>query len=320
MHRLPMLFPGQASQTVGMAADLAARPGPGADFLAHVDDILGFALTRIMWEGPAETLVETRHAQPAIFAHSVAVLLELRARGMEPTAVAGHSLGEYAAAVAAGSLDPTDGLRLVHRRGELMFAAGRERPGAMSAVMGLPAARVAEVCAEVSREVGVVVLANHNSVDQVAISGETAAVQAAGPRLTAAGAKRVIPLPVSGAFHSPLLAGAAALFAEDLRLVALAEPRVPLYANVSAEPVTTAAALRDGLTRQLTAPVLWHDSLAAMLGAAPVGGTARLFLEVGPGQVLSNLGRRAWRDARFLPVGTTADLDKIMDSLAAPLT
>jgi [acyl-carrier-protein] S-malonyltransferase len=320
MHRLPMLFPGQASQTVGMAVDLAARPGPGADFLARVDDLLGFPLTRIMWEGPAEALVETRHAQPAIFAHSVAVLLELRARGIEPTAVAGHSLGEYAAAVAAGSLDPADGLRLVHRRGELMFAAGRERPGAMSAVMGLSATRVAEVCAEVSREVGVVVLANHNSADQVAISGEMAAVQAAGPRLTAAGAKRVIALPVSGAFHSPLLAGAAALFAEELRLVALAEPRVPLYANVSAEPVTTAAALRDGLARQLTAPVLWHDSLAAMLGAAPVGAAARQFLEVGPGQVLSNLARRAWRDARFLPVGTTADLDKIMDSLAAPLT
>ncbi|MHB8079099.1 MAG: ACP S-malonyltransferase [Candidatus Krumholzibacteriia bacterium] len=320
MHRLPMLFPGQASQAVGMAADLAARPGPGADFLASVDDILGFALTRIMWEGPAETLVETRHAQPAIFAHSVAVLLELRARGVEPSAVAGHSLGEYAAAVAAGSLDPADGLRLVRRRGELMFAAGRERPGAMAAVLGLPVARVAAVCAEVGREVGVVVVANHNSADQVAISGETAAVEAAGPRLTAAGAKRVIPLAVSGAFHSPLLAGAAALFAAELQAVALAEPRVPLYANVSAQPVTTAAALRDGLARQLTAPVLWHDSLAAMVAAAPVGGTGRLFLEVGPGQVLSNLARRGWREARFLPVGTAADLDKILDSVAAALT
>ncbi len=320
MHRLPMLFPGQASQSVGMAADLAARPGPGADFLARVDDLLGFALTRIMWEGPAEALVETRHAQPAIFAHSVAVLLELRALGVEPAAVAGHSLGEYAAAVAAGSLDPDDGLRLVRRRGELMFAAGAQRPGAMSAVMGLPADRVAEVCAEVSREVGVVVLANHNSADQVAISGETEAVRAAAPRLTAAGAKRVIPLAVSGAFHSPLLAEAAALFAADLQAVVLAEPRVPLYANVSAAPVATAAALRDGLARQLTAPVLWHDSLAAMCGAAPAGAPPRTFLEVGPGQVLSNLARRGWREARFLPIGTVADLDKILDSLAAPLT
>jgi [acyl-carrier-protein] S-malonyltransferase len=320
MPRVPLLFPGQASQAVGMTSDLAARGGPGAAFLARVDDILGFGLTAVMREGPLELLTETRNAQPAIFAHSVAALLELRALGVEPTAVAGHSLGEYAAAVAAGALDPDDGLRLVRRRGELMFAAGRERPGTMAAVMGLPAARVAEVCAEVAATAGVVVVANHNSADQVAISGEVAAVAAAGPALTAAGAKRVIPLPVSGAFHSPLLADAAAAFAADLDGVALAEPRVPLYANVSAAPVTTAAALRDGLARQLTAPVLWFDSLSAMV-AGPAGGPApRAFLEVGPGQVLSNLAKRAWREVRFLPAGTAADLDTLLDSLAGSLT
>ena len=320
MPQVPLLFPGQASQFVGMTADLIARGGPGAGFLTRVDDILGFGLARVMREGPAELLTETRHAQPAIFAHSVAALLELRALGVEPTAVAGHSLGEYAAAVAAGALDPADGLRLVRRRGELMFAAGRQRPGTMAAVMGLPAARVAEVCAEVAARTGVVVVANHNSADQVAISGEIAAVAAAGPALTAAGAKRVIPLPVSGAFHSPLLAGAAAEFAQDLGRVALAEPRVPLYANVSAAPVVTAAALREGLARQLTAAVLWYDSLAAMI-AGPAGGPAPgTFLEVGPGQVLSNLAKRAWRNVRFLPAGTAADLDTLLDSLAGSLT
>jgi len=312
-----MLFPGQASQAVGMARDLAQRQGPGADFLARVDGLLGFGLTRIMVEGPAELLTETHHAQPAIFAHSVAVLLELRALGVEPSFVAGHSLGEYAAAVAAGALSPDDGLRLVRRRGQLMFAAGAERPGTMAAVMGLPAARVAEVCAEVARTAGVVVVANHNATDQVAISGETAAVQAAAPALQAAGAKRVIPLQVSGAFHSPLLEAARAAFAADLAPVAFAEPAVPLYANVSATPVTTATSVRDGLARQLTAPVRWHESVAAMVAVA---GPGAVFLEVGPGQVLSNLARRAWRENRFLPVGTASDLEAVLDNLRGPLT
>lgn len=320
MLRVPMLFPGQASQSVGMASDLAAGDGPGARFLGEVEAVLGYDLLRIMREGPAETLTETRHAQPAIFAHSVAVLLELRARGVEPAAVAGHSLGEYAAAVATGALAPADGLRLVRRRGELMFAAGLERPGTMAAVLGLDAARVAEVCAEVSRQSGVVVLANHNSADQVAISGEVAAVAAAGPALQAAGAKRVIPLPVSGAFHSPLLEDARTRFAGELDRVVWAEPAVPLYANVSAAPVTTAAGLRDGLARQLTAPVRWHESVAAMVAGAGGEGAAKAVVEAGPGQILSNLARRAWREVRFLPVGTAAELDMIVDNVRGALT
>lgn len=314
MPSLPLLFPGQAAQAVGMAADLAARGGPGAAFLAEVDRVLGCDLTRLMWEGPLEALTETRNAQPAIFAHSVAVLLELRALGVEPSMVAGHSLGEYAAAVAAGALDAADGLRLVRRRGELMFAAGRERPGTMSAVLGLDAARVAEVCAEVARSAGVVVVANHNAVDQTVISGEIAAVEAAGPALKAAGAKRVVPLPVSGAFHSPLLREAGERFAGELARVSFAEPRVPLYANVSARPVRDAATLQRGLAAQLTAPVLWHPSVAGMVEAA--GGAGAVFLEAGPGQILTNLAKRAHPGARFLTAGTAAELDKILDSLA----
>lgn len=314
MPSLPLLFPGQAAQAVGMAADLAACGGPGAAFLAEVDRVLGCDLTRLMWEGPLEALTETRNAQPAIFAHSVAVLLELRALGVEPSMVAGHSLGEYAAAVAAGALDAADGLRLVRRRGELMFAAGRERPGTMAAVLGLDAARVAEVCAEVARSAGVVVVANHNAVDQTVISGEIAAVEAAGPALKAAGAKRVVPLPVSGAFHSPLLREAGERFAGELARVSFAEPRVPLYANVSARPVRDAATLQRGLAAQLTAPVLWHPSVAGMVEAA--GGAGAVFLEAGPGQILTNLAKRAHPGARFLTAGTAAELDKILDSLA----
>jgi [acyl-carrier-protein] S-malonyltransferase len=319
MHRVPMIFPGQASQYVGMARDLAGRPGAAAAFLAAVDGQLDLDLTGIMWEGPLERLTETRNAQPAILAHSVAAALALRELGVTPSVVAGHSLGEYSAAVAAGALRPADAIRLVRRRGELMFAAGEDRPGTMAAVMGLAAEQVAEVCAAVARTSGVVVLANHNSAAQAVISGEPAAVEAAGEALKTAGAKRVVPLQVSGAFHSPLLAEAGRRFAAELQGVAVADAAVPLVANVSAAPRTEADALRDGLARQLTAPVLWHDGLEAILAGID-GPPPRVVLEVGPGKVLSNLARRAHPEVTFLPVGTVEDLDKIVDNLAGLLT
>jgi len=313
LYKLPMIFPGQASQSVGMARDLADRPGPAADFLARVDGILGHDLTTLMYEGPAETLTETWNCQPAILAHSTAVVLELRAMGIEPAIVAGHSLGEFSAAVAVGALTPEEGLRLVRRRGELMFAAGRERPGTMAAVMGLSAERVVEICAEVSAREGVVVLANHNSSQQIAVSGEVGAVAAAGEALKEAGARRVVPLNVSGAFHSPLLEGAAAEFAGDLEAASVSDPCAPLVANVSATPVDDAATLLEGFRRQLTSPVLWHDGLARMVA----DGGQRVFLEVGPGRVLSNMARREHPDTTFLPVGTAEDLDGLMDKLSA---
>lgn len=316
MYRLPMIFPGQASQAVGMAADLAAGDGPGARFLAEVDGILSHPLTRVMSEGPPETLTETWNAQPAILAHSVAVALELRERGIVPSVAAGHSLGEFSAAVALGALQPADGLRLVHRRGELMFAAGEERPGTMAAVMGLPGDEVAAVCARVAADAGVVVLANHNSSAQVAISGEVAAVDAACVALKEAGAKRAIRLNVSGAFHSPLLEGAAAAFAAHLDEVTVADPEAPLVANVTAAAVGDGPALKEGFRRQLTSPVLWHDGLALIASGAATGETPRVVLEVGPGKVLSNLARREHPDVNFLPVGTAEDLDTVLDRLS----
>ncbi|MCP4573171.1 MAG: ACP S-malonyltransferase [bacterium] len=312
MQQVPMIFPGQASQAVGMAADLMDGSGPAAEFLATVDDILDAPLTRIMREGPAEVLTETRNAQPAILAHSVAVALALRERGIEPQVVAGHSLGEFSAAVAAGALDPADGLRIVRKRGELMFAAGQEIPGTMAAVMGLPGARVAEVCAEVADAHGVVVLANHNSDAQVAISGEVAAVAAAGEALQAAGARRVVPLNVSGAFHSPLLAGAGREFAAFLENITVADALVPLVANVTAAPVTGSGELKTGFARQLTSPVLWHDTMVRMAGQEQPA----VILEVGPGKVLTGLARRAYPDTRFVPVGTVADLEGVLDAIA----
>ncbi len=316
-YRVPMIFPGQASQVVGMAADLLAAGGPAAAVLAEVESVLGFDLVALMREGPLETLTETRNAQPAILAHSVAVARALGDLDVQPSAVAGHSLGEFSAAAAAGALDFAAALSLVRTRGELMFSAGEERPGTMAAIMGLGADRVREVCATVSRDHGSVVLANHNSAAQVVISGAIPAVEAAGAALEEAGARRVTPLNVSGAFHSPLLADAAASFAAHLEQTEFDDPAVPLVANVSGRPVTREAELRAGLKRQLTSPVLWHDSMTWLVeGQAE---RPRVVLEVGPGQVLSNLARRTWRDVTFLPVGTAADLAGVRDVLAEKL-
>jgi len=317
MLRIPMIFPGQASQAVGMTADLAGRVGPAAEFLASIDDLIGAPLTHLMYDGPAEVLTETRNAQPAILAHSVAVVLALRELEIYPTLVAGHSLGEYSAAVAVGALTAADGLRAVRRRGELMFAAGQTAPGSMAAVLGLPAERVQEICTEVSASVGVVVLANHNSSTQVAISGEIAAVEAAMVRLKESGARRVVRLNVSGAFHSPLLEDAAAQFADYLGDVAIADCEVPLVANVSASPVSRAADLRAGFERQLTAPVLWRDTMEFLVGEADR--TVPLILEVGPGRVLTNLARREYPQVTFLPVGTADDLESLPQTLAEKL-
>lgn len=310
MHSVPMIFPGQASQAVGMARDISEGDGAAARWLAEVNGILDHDLTSLMYEGPAETLTETWNAQPAILAHSAAIALELKALGVEPSVVAGHSLGEFSAAVAAGVLSPADGLRLVRTRGELMFAAGEERPGTMAAVMGLDGATVTKVCAEVSEAKGVVVLANHNSSNQIAISGEIDAVEAACEALKEAGARRALRLNVSGAFHSPLLDGAAASFSEHLDGVDFADATCPLVGNVTAAAATSGADLRDGVRRQLTSSVRWHEIIGAICADGP-----RVVLEVGPGRVLSNMAKREFPDVAFVPVGTREDLDNVLDKL-----
>ena len=317
MYSVPMIFLGQASQSVGMGKDLVEAGGTAADFLGRVNDILGDNLTKIMFEGPGEVLTETRNAQPAILAHSVAVALALREMGVTPSVVAGHSLGEFSAAVAAGALAPDDGLRIVRKRGELMFAAGQENPGTMAAVMGLDGGQVAEICSRVSVDAGVVVLANHNSDVQLAISGEVGAIEAATAALREAGARRVIPLNVSGAFHSPLLEGAAGEFGAFLDGVEVGDPNVPLVANVTAMPVLSGTELKTGFVRQLTSPVLWHDIMKEIAG--PPTGAPAVVLEVGPGRVLTNLAKRAYPEVHFLPVGTVEDLGKVMDFLGEHL-
>lgn len=310
---VPMVFPGQASQSVGMAGDLRSAGGAAVELLDRVDGLLGFELTRLMYEGPLETLTETRHAQPAIAVHSLAVVGALAEISIRPSAVAGHSLGEFSAAAAAGALTADQALRLVRRRGELMFEAGRNRAGTMAAVIGLDAEEVRRICGEVSSALGSVVLANHNSASQCVVSGDADAVTAAAEALKAAGARRVTALNVSGAFHSPLLADAAADFASELEATEFEDAFVPLVANVSGRPVTRAADLRAGLKRQLTSPVLWHASMNWLV--AGQANRPRVVLEVGPGNVLANMARRAYPDVTFFSVGTLADLQQIRTRL-----
>jgi [acyl-carrier-protein] S-malonyltransferase len=289
-----------------MAKDLAEAFPEARAALEAVDEALGIRLSAVMADGPEDLLTRTDHAQPAILAHSAAVWAVVgRQLAGKVAGAAGHSLGEYSAYVAAGSLGLTEAARLVRRRGELMHEAGTARPGTMAAVMGLDGERVAAVCAEASGPDGVAVAANLNAPDQIVISGDPAAVGRAGDLLKAAGAKRVIPLKVSGAFHSPLMAPAAARFGEALDAAPLTAPAFPVVANASAEPVREAAAARRLLAAQLTSPVRWVESVRTLAGLA---GDGAAFVEVGPGNVLTGLTRRIVTGARTVSLGTAAEV------------
>ncbi|MBK6421851.1 MAG: ACP S-malonyltransferase [Gemmatimonadetes bacterium] len=303
------MCPGQGAQRVGMGKDLAERFPEARDTFARIDDALGVALSRIMWEGPEAELTLTHNTQPAILAHSAAVWAVVGER-LGPTlrAAAGHSLGEYSAYVAAGALDAASAARLVRRRGELMYEAGTRRPGAMAAVLGLDTAQVEAACAEASTGAEVAVAANLNAPDQTVLSGDPAAVERAGAGCKARGAKRVIGLKVSGAFHSPLMEPAVAGLAEALAGATFADPRVPIVANASAEPVATAARARALLAAQLTAPVRWVGCMQQAAVLAP-GAT---FVEVGPGNVLAGLLKRIVPGAPTLTLGTADDVETFL--------
>jgi [acyl-carrier-protein] S-malonyltransferase len=282
-----------------MGKDLAQRFPAAREVFEAADEALGVTLSRIMWEGPEADLTRTHNAQPAILVHSLAVWAVVRG-AVRAMMGAGHSLGEYTAYAAAAALRLADAARLVRRRGELMYEAGVRRPGTMAAVVGLDAAAVEAACAAHSRDGRVVVAANYNAPDQVVISGDPDAVERATQRLKEAGAKRVLPLKVSGAFHSPLMAPAQAGLRAELDRVVLGVPAFPVIANATAEPVTTAQAARRLLSEQLTSPVRW---VASMRRAAAEAGEGTAFLEIGPGSVLAGLLKRIVPDREAASLG-----------------
>ena len=311
------LFPGQGSQHVGMLKELAAASPAARRTFAEADDVLGFGLSNLCFEGPEETLTDTINAQPALLAASIATLRAIAEAaantpggfmadvdGAAPNAVAGHSLGEYSALVAAGAISFADGLRLVRTRGRLMKEAGARAPGMMAAVLGLDEAQVAALCSEAAaRTGGVAQVANDNCPGQVVISGNRAGMEAAMAAISAAGAKKVMPLAVSIAAHSPLMAQATAEFRAAIAATPMHPPALPVYANTTAAPLTSVDAVRAELEAQLTGSVRWTQTIQAMAAAG-----INRFVEVGPGEVLTGLVKRIERSAARSTVNNPENL------------
>jgi len=312
MTSVAFIFPGQGSQSVGMGRELAAASPAAAAVFAESVVALGVDIADLSWNGPEEALNRTENAQPALLATSIAYLAAVRERwasaGMEapqPRFAAGHSMGQYSAMVAAGVLSLSDGIRLVRERGRLMQASGRERDGAMAAIIGLDDAALPELVARAGTS-GTFGVANRNAPGQVVVSGERAAIEAGAEIAKSLGAKRAIVLPVSVAAHSPLMADAAAAMRGVLAAVPFSDPTSPLLANADARPLTTGDACREELVEHLTAGVDWVRAVETMVGAG-----VDTFIEVGPGRVLTGLTKRIALDASVLALDDPAAPDRL---------
>lgn len=317
MSSIAFVFPGQGSQSVGMGRDLAASSAAAAAVFAAADSALGEPVTALAWDGPAERLDLTENAQPALLAASIAILEAMRERWVGaglaapvPSFMAGHSMGQYSAFVAAGVISLDDGLRLVRERGRQMQASGQGRDGAMAALIGLDDARLPDLVAGASAH-GTFVVANRNAPGQVVVSGERAAIEAGAELARALGARRAVVLPVSVAAHSPLMAAAAEAMRATLADVAFRDPATPLLANADAARITTADAARAELVDHLTAGVDWIGAVQAMQAAG-----VTTFVEVGPGRVLTGLIRRIAPDAEVLPADDPATIDRLIELAA----
>ena len=296
------MFPGQASQNIGMGFDLYENTSLGKTYFDQANDILGYDIKSIIFDGPDEQLTQTQYTQPAIYIVSVILGKLLLEAGKEPSIVAGHSLGEYSALAIANAFSFETGLSLVQVRAESMFKAGKHIEGTMAAIVGLKDDHVKELCA--SDHSGVVVPANYNSPGQVVISGEPSAVKSMMGLAKEEGARMAVPLKVSGAFHSPLMSSARESLAEILDSTEISDALYPVYANVSASPVTDGSEIRDLLLKQLESPVLWSKTIQRLIteGYEP-------FIEVGPGKVLQGLLKRIDRKRQSLGIGTLEEIN-----------
>ncbi len=337
-QRIAFVFPGQGSQTVGMGADVYQTSPAARSVFDTADEALGFSLSTLCFEGPESALRETVNTQPAIVATSLALLAALQeAAGadgggghwlsgpIQPAFVAGHSVGEFAAVAASGALAVADTLRLVRERGRLMHAEGLRCASGMAAVLGMDSVSLDAICAEATEQaraalsaeeaaghpgMGRVVVANDNAPGQIVLSGAMPALEIAMERARAQGAKRVVPLVVSGAFHSPVMAPAAEALAAAVAAAPVVAPQVPIVANITAEPITTEAQLREELAQQIVSPVQWTRTVEYLANHG-----VEIFVEIGVGQVLAGLIKRIAKGATILAVGSSADVAHVAERL-----
>ncbi|MBU8915312.1 ACP S-malonyltransferase [Bacillus sp. FJAT-29953] len=310
MSKIAFVFPGQGSQTVGMGKDLAEKYPEVMSYFKKADETLKVPLSQLIFEGPKEDLTLTINTQPALLTTSLAVLSFFQNSGVKPDFVAGHSLGEYTALVAAGVMSFEEGVYAVRKRGEFMENAVPNGEGAMAAVLGLDRDKLAAVTEEVTNEGNPVALANLNCPGQIVISGSKKGVEDAGAKAKEAGAKRVLPLEVSGPFHSPLMKPASGQLREVLDGIDMKDAEVPVVANVSAEPVTSAAEIKDKLIEQLYSPVLWEDSVQKMIELG-----VDTFIEIGPGKVLSGLIKKIDKTVKIFSVSDEESSLAVIDAL-----